>query len=76
MKCSKKVMVEGTHYGKVPGCGNKMVLLKPGADVLAMVFKLVPQFQVIKNDLANGSSASLTLPAQCTRLTAHCLDRV
>ena len=50
----KKVMVEGTHYGKVPGCGNKMVLLKPGADVLAMVFKLVPQFQVIKNDLANG----------------------
>ena len=40
----EKVMIKGTHYGTVPGCGNKNVLFKPGADVLAMTFRLVPQF--------------------------------
>lgn len=50
----EKVMLKGTHYGTVPGCGNKMVLLKPGADVLAMTFRLVPQFKVEKMDMENG----------------------
>jgi hypothetical protein len=49
-----KVMVKGTHYGTVPGCGDKLVLLKPGADVLAMTFRLVPQFAVTRVDLENG----------------------
>ncbi len=49
-----KVMKKGTHYGTVPGCGDKMVLLKPGADVLAMTFRLVPQFRVDRTDLENG----------------------
>lgn len=49
-----KVMQRGTHYGTVPGCGNRMVLFKPGADVLAMTFRLVPQFSVSKTDLENG----------------------
>lgn len=50
----EKVMKKGTHYGTVPGCGARMVLFKPGADVLAMTFRLVPQFKVditrIEND--------------------------
>lgn len=50
----EKVMRNGTHYGTVPGCGNKMVLLKPGADVLAMTFRLVPQFKVERTDLPDG----------------------
>lgn len=50
----KKVMKNGTHFGTVPGCGSKMVLLKPGADVLAMTFRLVPQFAVTRNDLEDG----------------------
>lgn len=49
-----KVMKKGTHYGTVPGCGAKMVLLKPGADVLAMTFKLVPQFGVSRTELDGG----------------------
>jgi hypothetical protein len=48
------VMKKGTHYGEVPGCGKKMVLLKPGADVLAMTFRLVPRFVVERTDLENG----------------------
>ena len=31
-----------------------MVLLKPGADVLAMTFRLVPQFKVERSDMENG----------------------
>jgi hypothetical protein len=50
----QKVMKRGTHYGTVPGCGAKMVLLKPGADVLAMTFRLVPQFAVTRADLPDG----------------------
>ena len=50
----EKVMKKGTHFGTVPGCGTKMVLLKPGADVLAMTFRLVPQFKVDRTDGDNG----------------------
>ncbi len=49
-----RVMKKGTHYGTVPGCGVKMVLLKPGADVLAMTFRLVPRFEVTTQDLGAG----------------------
>ena len=50
----ENVMKRDTHYGTVPGCGSKMVLLKPGADVLAMTFRLVPQFAVNRTDMENG----------------------
>jgi len=43
----KKVMKDGTHYGKIPGCGDKKVLLKPGAEKLSLTFHLRP---VIDND--------------------------
>lgn len=36
----KSVMVNGTHYGKIPGCGDKPTLLKPGAEKLASTFRL------------------------------------
>ena len=50
----EKILKKGTHYGTVAGCGARMVLLKPGADVLAMTFQLVPQFSISRNDLENG----------------------
>jgi len=53
-KVLEGVMKKNTHYGTVPGCGSKMVLLKPGADVLAMMFRLVPQFAVSRTDLPDG----------------------
>ncbi len=36
------VMVEGQHYGVIPGCGDKKALLKPGAEKLSMTFRLRP----------------------------------
>lgn len=43
----KDVMQEGQHYGKVPGCGDKPTLLKPGAEKLSMTFRLRP---IMDND--------------------------
>ncbi len=36
----KAVMQKGTHYGTIPGCGEKPTLLKPGAEKLASTFRL------------------------------------
>lgn len=39
-KVMKSVMKKGTHYDKVPGCGEKPVLLKPGSEVLLTLFRI------------------------------------
>lgn len=36
----KEVMRDGEHYGKIPGCGDKPALLKPGAEKIMMTFRL------------------------------------
>ena len=43
----RDVMVEGQHYGKIPGCGDKPSLLKPGAEKLSLTFRLRP---IMDND--------------------------
>jgi len=43
----REVMQEGQHFGKIPGCGDKPTLLKPGAEKLSMTFRLRP---IIDND--------------------------
>lgn len=40
------VMKDGEHYGKIPGCGPKPSLLKPGAEKLCFTFRLDPEFDV------------------------------
>ena len=50
----KAVMVEGDHYGKIPGCGDKPTLFKSGAEVLATTFGLAPTFKITRTDLTNG----------------------
>jgi hypothetical protein len=50
----REVMIEGTHYGLVPGCGDKPCLLKPGAEKLSMTFRLLPRYEVTMTDLGNG----------------------
>ena len=34
------VMKNETHYGVVPGCGKKQVLLKPGAELIMTLFRI------------------------------------
>jgi len=47
------VMKSGTHYGKIPGAGDKPTLLKPGAEKIMATFRLAPDPEI--TDLsANG----------------------
>lgn len=50
----RDVMKEGEHFGTVPGCGTKKTLLQPGAEKLAMVFRLAPTYEITKEDLGGG----------------------
>lgn len=50
----KEIMRNGTHFGVIPGCGDKPTLLKNGAELLCMAFKLAPEAKVEIADLGNG----------------------
>ncbi len=47
----RDVMRPGVHYGLIPGCGDKPVLLKPGMELLLSMFKLAPRLEIDKRDL-------------------------
>lgn len=49
----KEVMKDGTHYGVVPGCGDKKTLLKSGAEVLGMTFRLAPEYEELSGSYEN-----------------------
>jgi hypothetical protein len=51
IKFTRTLMVEGRDYGKVPGTGDKPTLLKPGAEKLASLFGLTPDFDPIETVL-------------------------
>lgn len=42
----KSVMKAEVHYGKIPGAGDKPVLLKSGAEVLCMTFRIADKYEV------------------------------
>lgn len=48
----RAVMKPGVHYGTIPGAGDKMTLLKPGAEVLCMAFRVGDTYQI--EDLSTG----------------------
>jgi len=50
----RDVMKEGEHYGRIPGCGTKPCLLKPGAEKLNLTFRLAPSYEVRRTDLPGG----------------------
>lgn len=51
----REVMIKDTHYGAIPGCGDKPALLKPGAEKICMMFRLiVSSLDVIERDLGSG----------------------
>jgi hypothetical protein len=50
----ESVMIEGTHYGVIPGCGKNPSLYKPGAEALSSTFQLCPRYLVTKTDMGNS----------------------
>lgn len=60
------VMIRGTHYGTVPGCGDKPALFKAGAEKLMMTFRLA-----IDPEVEDLSDASVRRYRVRTRVTAQ-----
>ncbi len=57
----QRAMKNGHHYGVIPGTGDKPTLLKPGAELLCVMFRLDPQYQAVA-DRTDG----LTYTTTCT----------
>ena len=53
-RLQKSVMKSETHFGKIPGCGDKPTLLQPGAQKLCLMFMLADDYQIEQTDMANG----------------------
>lgn len=63
----KAVMIKGTHYGIVPGCGDKPTLLKPGAEKLMMTFRLAVDPEV--EDLSDAYTRRYRVKTRVTSQT-------
>lgn len=68
---TRRLMVEGRDYGKVPGTGDKPTLLKPGAEKLASLFGLTPDFDPIETVMdwtgeAHGGEPFFFIRYRCT----------
>jgi hypothetical protein len=46
-----EVMHDGEHYGLIPGCGDKKVLYKAGAEKISMTFQFSSEYKVQKESL-------------------------
>ncbi len=49
----REVMKDGEHYGTVPGCGEKKVLLKSGSEKLMLTFRLSNDLEVETVEMPN-----------------------
>ena len=56
-------MQDGEHYGRIPGCGDKPTLLKPGAEKLCLTFRLAPTYELDERQM---DRAHREYRVQCT----------
>jgi hypothetical protein len=69
-KVKRSLMVDGVHYGTIPGT-NKPSLLKPGAEVLLDAFRLVPDYHVTQE---TGDGVATPFVSFTVRTTIHVGD--
>ena len=48
------VLKPGEHYGNIPGTKGKPTLLQSGAEKICLMFKLVPAYEVSREELGGG----------------------
>jgi hypothetical protein len=60
----RRAMKEDVHYGKIPGCGPKPTLLKPGAEMLGTLFQWGHRYKVHHEKL--DSEGNVVFFATCT----------
>ena len=65
-------MREGEHYDRIPGCGDRPTLLKPGAEKLCLLFRLAPAYAVNERQLERSHReyrVQVTLTSITTQVT-------
>ena len=63
------VMQENTHYGTIPGCGDKPTLLQPGAQKIMLMFQLADDYEIVERNLGNGHREYRVKCTLCNRNT-------
>jgi hypothetical protein len=66
LEAIRKLMREAMtaeDYGTIPGCGDKAVLKKPGAEKICFMFRLRPEFQIEK---INHPAGNIEYKIVCT----------
>ena len=64
----KNVMKENVHYGKVPGCGDKPALLKPGAEKLMMTFRLAAEYEELPGSFETDAQVLYKINCKLTHI--------
>ena len=64
----KNVMKENVHYGKVPGCGDKPTLLKPGAEKLMMTFRLAAEYDELPGSMESDTQVLYKINCKLTHI--------
>lgn len=67
----ESVMKDGTHYGKVPGCGDKPTLLKAGAEKIMATFRLAAE--PIITDLSTSDEIRYRISVRMTSASGQFL---
>lgn len=65
------VMKEGTHYGTIPGCGDKPTLLKAGAEKIMTTFRLAAEPEA--EDLSTNDEVRYRVRVRLTHMATGVL---
>lgn len=63
-------LVEGTDYGRIPGCGEKPALLKPGAEKITVLLGLRSRFEIIR-EIEDWETGFFAYSIRCALVTGN-----
>lgn len=72
-RLKREIMVDGVHMGTIPGCGDKPTLLKNGAELLCMAFRLAPDTKAEITDLGEGHREYMVTTTISSQVTGEIL---
>ena len=64
----QRQLVEGMDYGKIPGCGERLVLLKPGAEKISVLLGLRSNFEIVR-EIEDFESGFFSYMVRCSLIT-------
>ena len=62
----KSILVDGHDYGKIPGCGDKPTLLKPGAEKILMSLGITSSYELIEHTENFEGKGFFAYTVKCT----------